>query len=359
MQTLIGIFFHFIGGAASGSFYIPFKKVRGWAWESYWIVGGLFSWLIVPPLAAWLTVPHFTEIIAQASAATFGWTFFWGLLWGVGGLLYGLGVRYLGMSLGNSVLLGFTSAFGALVPSIYYNIVPTAGKTSFHDLLSSHWGRIVLLGVVLCLAGIFICGRAGVLKEKELSEEKKKESVEEFQLTKGLIICVLSGILSACFNYGIEAGSSMAATANQLWHQVHPEVSTKFLYQNNVTYIVLLWGGLTTNFIWCMVLNARNKTFGDYTNRKVPLANNYFFAALAGTTWFLQFFFYGMGESRLGNGASSWILHMAFIILVANLWGIALKEWKGVSPRTRVTITTGIIAILLSVMLVGYGNSLK
>jgi L-rhamnose-H+ transport protein len=359
MQTLFGVFFHFIGGAASGSFYIPFKKVRGWAWETYWIVGGLFSWLIIPPLAAWLTVPHFTEIIRQAAPAALGWTFFWGLLWGVGGLLYGLGVRYLGMSLGNSVLLGFTSAFGALVPAIYYNLVPTAGKTSFHDLFSSHWGRIVLAGVALCLAGIYICGRAGMLKEKELPEEKKKESVQEFNLTKGLIICTVSGILSACFNYGIEAGSSMAATANQLWHQVHPDVSTKFLYQNNVTYIVLLWGGLTTNFVWCMVLNARNRTFGDYTNRKTPLANNYFFSALAGTTWFLQFFFYGMGESRLGNGASSWILHMAFIILVANIWGFALKEWKGVSPRTRMTITTGIIAILLSVMLVGYGNSLK
>ena len=359
MQTIFGVIFHFIGGAASGSFYIPFKKVRGWAWESYWIVGGLFSWLIIPPLAAWLTVPHFREIIAQAAPATLAWTFFWGLLWGIGGLMYGLGVRYLGMSLGNSVLLGFTSAFGALVPSIYYNFVPTAGKTSFSELLGSSWGRIVLAGVVLCLAGIYLCGRAGVLKEKELPEEKKKESVEEFQLTKGLIICTVSGILSACFNYGIEAGSPMAAAANELWKQVHPGAVTKFLYQNNVTYIVLLWGGLTTNFIWCMILNARNRTFGDYTNKRAPLANNYFFAALAGTTWFLQFFFYGMGESRLGNGASSWILHMAFIILVANLWGIALKEWKGVSRQTRVTITAGIVVILLSVMLVGYGNSLK
>ena len=220
MQTLFGIFFHFIGGAASGSFYIPFKKVRGWAWESYWIVGGLFSWLIVPPLAAWLTVPHFTEIIRQASAAAFGWTFFGGSCGGSGGCCMGWGCGTWGCRLGNSVLLGFTSAFGALVPSIYYNFVPTPGKTSFHDLLSSHWGRIVLAGVALCLAGIYICGRAGVLKEKELPEEKKKESVQEFNLTKGLIICTVSGILSACFNYGIEAGSSMAATANQLWHQV-------------------------------------------------------------------------------------------------------------------------------------------
>jgi len=359
MQVIFGIIFHFIGGFASGSFYIPYKKVRGWAWESFWIIGGLFSWLIVPPLAAWLTVPHFGEIISATAGVTLRWTFFWGILWGIGGLMYGLGMRYLGMSLGNSVLLGFTSAFGALVPSIYYNIVPTPGKTTFSELLTTSWGRIVLAGVVLCLLGIYICGRAGVLKEKELPEEKKKESIKEFNLVKGLVVCTISGILSACFNYGIEAGGPMAEMANNFWKAAHPDATTNFLYQNNVTYIVLLWGGLTTNFVWCMILNAKNKTFGDYTNTKAPLANNYFFSALAGTIWFLQFFFYGMGESRLGNGASSWILHMAFIILVANLWGVVLKEWKGVSARTRFTITTGIVVILLSVILVGYGNSMK
>lgn len=359
MQVIFGIIFHFIGGVASGSFYMPYKKVRGWSWESYWIVGGLFSWLVIPPLAAWLTVPHFSEIIAQADMSTIGWTFVWGMLWGIGGLMYGLGMRYLGMSLGNSVLLGFTSAFGALVPSIYYNIVHTPGKTTFSELLTSSWGRIVLTGVALCLTGIYICGRAGVLKERELPEEKKKESIKEFNLVKGLIVCTVSGILSACFNYGIEAGTPMAEVANHFWKAANPQATTEFLYQNNVTYIVLLWGGLTTNFIWCMILNARNRSFGDYTNKKTPLTRNYFFAALAGTVWFLQFFFYGMGESRLGNGASSWILHMAFIILVANLWGVALKEWKGVSMKTRITITSGIIIIFLSVLLVGYGNSLK
>src|ERR1700742_4237230 len=143
-------------------------------------------------------------------------------------------MRYLGMSLGNSVLLGFTSAFGALVPAIYYNFVPTAGQTSLSDLLGSSWGRIVLAGVALCLVGIYICGRAGVLKEKELPEEKKKESIREFNLTKGLTVCIISGILSACFNYGIEAGSPMAHAANEFWRQSHPGATTEVLYQNNV-----------------------------------------------------------------------------------------------------------------------------
>ena len=222
MQVILGIIFHFIGGFASGSFYIPYKKVKGWHWESYWIVGGLFSWLIVPPLAAWLTIPGFSKIISQTSVIYFLVDIFLGMLWGIGGLTYGLGVRYLGMSLGNSVLLGFTSAFGALVPSIYYNFHPTEGKTTFNDLLTTSWGRIVLVGVVVCLIGIYICGRAGVLKEKELPEEKKKESVKEFNLVKGLIVCIISGILSACFNFGIEAGTAMAEVANQLWKAANP-----------------------------------------------------------------------------------------------------------------------------------------
>src|SRR4030095_13581536 len=159
-----------------------------------------------------------------------------------------------------------------------------------------------------------------MLEEKELSEEDKKKSVAEFSLVKGLTVAIFSGIMSACFNFGIEAGKPMAEAA----------VAAGFnpLYQNNVTYVILLWGGLMTNFIWCMILNARNKTFHDYANPNSPLLRNYLFSAMAGTTWFLQFFFYGMGESKLGNGASSWILHMAFIILTANMWGIVLREWK-------------------------------
>ena len=351
MQAIIGTFFHFIGGFASGSFYMPFKKVRGWHWESYWIIGGAFSWLIVPPLAAWLTVPGFSDVIQSASSNTIRYTILFGILWGIGGLTYGLGVRYLGMSLGNSVVLGFCSAFGALVPSIYYNFYPTPGKTTFNDLLTTGWGQIVLAGVIVCLIGIYICGRAGMRKEKELSSEDKQKSISEFNLAKGLTVAIFSGIMSACFNFGIEAGKPMAEEAVALG--MNP------LFKNNVTYVVLLWGGLATNFIWCMLLNIRNKSFGDYTNDNTPLAKNYLMSAFAGTAWYLQFFFYGMGESKLGNDASSWILHMAFIILVANGWGIVLKEWSGVSRKTKNTITIGIITIILSVILVGYGNSIK
>src|SRR3954471_14820518 len=143
MQAILGVIFHFLGGFASGSFYIPYKKVKGWAWESYWIVGGLFSWLIVPPLAAWLTIPHFSEIISQSGGAVLGYTFLFGILWGIGGLTYGLGVRYLGVSLGSSIILGLCMVFGSLIPSIYYYFSGTAGKDTITTIAGSNWGIYV------------------------------------------------------------------------------------------------------------------------------------------------------------------------------------------------------------------------
>ncbi len=358
MGIILGVLFHFIGGFASGSFYMPYKKVKGWSWESFWIVGGMFSWLIVPPIAAYLTIPGFVDIIQNSSTYVLGTTFFMGLLWGIGGLTYGLGVRYLGVSLGSSIILGLCSLFGAIIPSIYYQFNPTEGKDTFHDLISTTWGQFVIVGLLICIIGIVISGKAGGMKDKEIGSAHIDASGSEFKLGKGLVLAIISGVLSACFSFGIEAGTSMGITANDIWKAAHPGEG-EFLFRNNVIFVVILWGGLTTNFIWCMILNARNKSFEDYSNKKSPLLKNYLLCALGGTMWFLQFFFYGMGESKMGNGASSWILHMSFIILVANMWGLILKEWKGVSKKTTATIIIGIATIILSVLVVGYGNSLK
>jgi L-rhamnose-H+ transport protein len=197
------------------------------------------------------------------------------------------------------------------------------------------------------------------MKDKNLVDAGKADpSNTEYKIGLGLVVSIISGILSACFAFGIDAGKDMADQANEIWKSTHPGEG-EFLFQNNVTYILIMWGGLTTNLIWCMILNFRNKTFSNYTDTTKPLLANYFFSALAGTTWFMQFFFYGMGESKLGNGASSWILHMAFIILIANTWGLILKEWNGVKRQTLATVIAGILLIILSVVIVGYGNALK
>lgn len=348
MQVLIGVLFHFIGGFASGSFYIPFKRVVGWAWESYWIIGGFFSWIIVPLIVAFATVPNFIAILNETERTVLITVYIMGVLWGIGGLTFGLAMRYLGMSLGMSIALGYCSVFGALIPPIYRDLFTNSSTDTFSNMVTSASGLIVLLGICICLFGIYLCGWAGYRKESELTEESKKTSIKEFNLWKGIAVATVSGILSACFNFGIEAGQPMA--------DLNVSKGNNPLFQNNSTFVVLLWGGMTTNLIACIYLNTRNKTFGDYFNIKTPLLQNYFFSALAGITWFLQYFFYGMGESKLGNGASSWILHMASIILVSNMWGIILNEWRGVTKSTFRIIVAGIVMIIASVVLVGIGN---
>ncbi|PRD54201.1 L-rhamnose/proton symporter RhaT [Sphingobacterium gobiense] len=357
MNALAGVLFHFIGGFASGSFYVPYKKVKGWSWESMWILGGLFSWIIVPPLAAWLTIPNFGDIIREAGTSTLGYTYLFGLLWGIGGLTYGLGVRYLGVSLGSSVMLGLSMVFGSLMPAIYYFFNQSPGKHSIDYFFTTNAGICVMIGLVVCIVGIYLCGRAGFLKERSLAT-LSAEAKSGYNFGVGIVVAIVSGVLSACFNFGIEAGKPMADVANQIWKAANPNEG-EFLYQNNVSYVVILWGGFTTNVIWCLYLLAKNKTFSDYTKKTAPLRKNLLLCALAGTTWYLQFFFYGMGESRLGNGASSWILHMAFIILIANAWGVVLKEWKGVNKSTYTAIIAGIVTIILSICIVGFAKTLE
>lgn len=362
MNALLGVIFHFLGGFSSGSFYLPYKKVKGWKWETFWLIGGIFSWIIVPPLAAFLTIPDFWTIIRNERSSILGFTFLFGALWGIGGFMYGLGVRYLGVALGSSIMLGLTMVIGSLVPSVFYEFSPQAGKDSIGLMISSSWGKMVLLGLFVCIIGIVISGKAGVMKDKELqhgSADPHGIPVKtEYKFGLGLTVAVISGILSACFNFGLEAGKPMAHVANEAWKIAHPGQG-EFLFQNNVTYIVVLWGGMASNLIGCLFLSIKNKSYSDYIKKDVPVAKNIMFCALAGTMWFLQFFFYGMGESKMGNGPSSWILHMAFIILIANLWGVIIKEWKGVSGKTISTIVAGMIVMFLSILIVGYGNSLR
>jgi len=347
---LLGVILHFIGSFASGSFYIPYKKVRGWAWESYWITGGLVSWLIVPLIAAQLTVPGWVDILRNADTSTLLWTYVFGVLWGIGGLTFGLTMRYLGLSLGMSLIMGLTSALGALMPALYRDLFTTETEGTLTSMLASQGGHWVLWGVAVSLLGIAVCGKAGLIKEREVSQAVKLASVSEFALGKGMLVAVISGVLSACFSYGISAGRPLAAAA--------VEHGANSLFQNNVTFMVIMWGGLTTNGIWCLWLNWRNRTFHDYTDRSAPLLRNYLLVAIAGTLWFLQFFFYGMGESRLQNDAGSWVLHMSFIIIVSNCWGLYFREWHGTSAANKGVLIAGIAVILGAIAMVGYGSYL-
>ena len=353
----LGVTLHLIGGLCSAVFYLPYRKVKDWAWESYWLAGGVFSWIIAPWVVASLAVPNLLTILREAPLKSALWSYFFGALWGIGGLSFGLTVRYLGLALGTSMALGYCAAFGTLLPPIFHREIG--------GVIESTSGRIVLLGVVVALVGIFISGMAGMSKERELPEKEKKAAIREFSFVKGVWVATFCGILSACMNFGFEAGKPIADIA--LRHGA-PD-----LWQNLPVLIIVLAGGFTTNFIWCLALNIRHRSGSDYfaarklatsdnpaaRDNSVPLLANYLLCAVAGTTWYLQYFFYGMGTTRMGKfNFSSWTLHMASIIIFGTLVGLSLSEWKGVSQRTRRLMVCGLIVLVASTFVIGYGNYL-
>jgi len=390
----LGVFFHWLGGLASGSFYVPYKGVKHWAWETYWLAGGFFSWIIAPWILASFLTKDLLAVLGQAPTSALFWAFFFGLLWGVGGLTFGLTMRYLGLSLGMAMVLGLCAAFGTLMPPIFRG-------EFMNQVVGTSSGRVILFGIFVCLAGITAAGLAGISKERVMTPEQQRTAIREFDLRKGIGVAVLSGVMSACFAYGLAAGDPIKTLTLQ-----H---GTAKLWQGLPVLIVVLVGGFLTNFIWCLILLMRNKTGYQFFDSKIrvdgpkneaiietavdapsrevvehigsshrgqtqaavmveapaplqvqaPMLRNYLLCALAGTTWYFQFFFYTMGESQMGRyGFSSWTLHMASIIIFSSLWGIGFKEWKGAGTRAASLLTLALFLLVASTVIVGYGNYL-
>ena len=339
MNSILSILLMAIGSICAASFYVPIKKIKGWSWESYWIVQGVFSWLLVPVLFAWLTVPSGTlgSILGQSPASAKWWAVFYGALWGVGGLTFGLSMRYLGVALGQSIALGLCAGIGTLVPPL------VSGQNLFGDRA----GILMLIGVSISLAGIAIIGYAAGLKSKNLTEEQKREAVKEFALKKGILIAILAGVMSACFSFGLTKGQPIKDLALSM--------GTNPLFAKNPVIIFVTLGGFFTNLIYCVFLNVKNKTYRDYVSvSPAILLNNLLFTAIGGTLWYFQFFFMGMGESLLPASmvAFAWSILMSMNIAFSNIWGIFLNEWKGAGRKTVTVLVIGIVILVLSTFVI-------
>ena len=335
MKTLLALLIIAIGSLGQSSSYVPINKVRNWSWECFWLIQGCFAWLIFPWLGAVCSLPDNLSLIALYSSVPVWKSILYGSLWGIGGLTFGLSMRYLGVALGQSIALGTCSAFGTLLPALF------AGT----DLLHGQ-GLILLVGVCITLAGITIIGYAGSLRTRGLSEEEQREAIKDFALTKGLLVALLAGVMSACFALGLDAGQGIrdnmaAAGANNL------------LAGLPVILLVTV-GGFLTNAIYCLYQNTKNRTFKEYVQISAgDKVNNILFCALAGLLWYSQFFGLELGKSLMTDTpvllAFSWCILMSLNILFSNLWGLVLHEWKGAKPITLVVLGIGLMVLLFSV----------
>lgn len=332
MNTLFGLLIIAVGSFCQSSSYVPINKVKEWSWESFWLTQGLFAWLLFPLLGALLAVPEGSSLGAVFAAAPTAAlkAAGYGMLWGVGGLTFGLSMRYLGVALGQSISLGTCAGFGTLLPALFGGTNLLEGK-----------GLILLLGVCITLAGIAVIGYAGSLRARNMSDEEKRAAVKEFALTKGLMVALLAGVMSACFNLGLDAGQELRTAG------MNP------LFASLPATLAVTLGGLATNAVYCLCQNARNRTFGDYGKTHL-WGNNLLFCALAGGLWYSQFFGLAVGQSFFEAGsvvaAFAWCILMALNVTFSNVWGILLKEWRGVGRRTIAVLVAGLALLIFSLV---------
>lgn len=337
MGTIIGLIIIAIGAMCQSSSYVPINRIKEWSWESYWVVQGVFAWLLLPLLGASLAVPAGESLLGLfASVPSFNlWmTVFFGVLWGIGGLTFGLSMRYLGVALGQSIALGTCAALGTIMGPVLMNVFfPELG--ALESLTFA-----VVLGVVVTLVGIAVIGVAGSMKAATLSEEEKKIAVRDFNFPKGLAIALLAGFMSGCFNVGLEFGKDINFGS-----------LTDPMFRTLPATLLVTIGGFFTNAVYCFWQNQRNGTWSDYGKAEV-WKNNLFFCLLAGALWYSQFFGLSLGRSFFEAGGAldtlSFCILMALNVVFSNVWGVLLGEWKGCSKATIAVLVVGIVVLIAS-----------
>ena len=372
MNLIVGLTMLILGGVSAGSCYTPFRRVQGWAWESLWTVQGLVAWLLLPLLLALLATPHLWQVLGAVPASTLWYTYLFGFLWGIGGLAWGIAVRYIGIALGFTIATGFLSSLGTLVPII--------AEGRLHEMLHSGSGKITLLSVAVSLLGIILCGRAGILRDREKqARPEPAEGPADQQTTtlslskggqhfkKGILIAFLAGVLAACFAFGIDTGAPIRDKAIEL--------GASPIWATSPVFFIELLGGITINLGFCIWMHFRHHSFGDYAHTtqtasqpstvalglpKGQLSTNYAFSALAGALWYLQFIFYGMAAFYMGRyNFTNWSIHMSFMVVASNLWGFYYREWSGVSAKTFRTNITGIVILVIAGIIMGIASYMK
>ncbi|MFI1744127.1 L-rhamnose/proton symporter RhaT [Thalassobellus sediminis] len=345
-NSLIGTLLHAVGGISAASCYLPSTKTKGWSWNTYWLAQSIFAWLVMPMLLAWLTVPDFFSIMAEAPSKPFWMAFLLGGIYGFGGMSFGKAINHIGYSLTYTIAIGISAVIGTVMPLMVFG--------GFQDFFTKPGGSIVLLGMLLSILGVVICGWAGFKKEKDISSEKLNKT--GFNMMLGLALSIIAGVLSGVFNLSLEFGQPIAdmAAENGAGH-----------FEGNAKLVVSTLGCFVVNFIWYLVLSFKQNTIKEFFPKKntaieVPKSNllrNWFLSSLTGMLWCLQFFFYGLGHVKMGEFQfASWVLHMSMLIFFSYIVGVIMKEWKHVKKETYAILVIGLVVLIVSFCVTSYGS---
>ena len=342
MKTLFGLILIFVGAFSSGSFAVPFGGIKGWKWENYWLSTGLFSFVLIPIIVCLLLVNNFVGLITIIPFYELSTIFILGAIYGIGSLTFGLSMRYLGLSLGYALSLGLMAAIGTLVP-------PSLDGR-FDLLINTFNGNMVLLGILISLVGIAGIAIAGYQKDQYNSNKEKNEA-NEFDFKKGVIAALLTGVLASAMSLGIEKGAGVSKLAELN--------GTAPLFSGNPTMLIMLLGTFVTTLLWCTYLMIKNKTIVEFKKQSFNISiKNLAMTALAGVLWYVQFIFFGMGKSMLGQFTfAAWGILMAFTIVIAMFWGLFKGEWKGIPSKTRMTMFISLGVIIIGTFIIGIFNS--
>jgi L-rhamnose-H+ transport protein len=344
-NIFFGLILIAMGAFSSGSFAIPFTKIKGWQWESYWLIYSIGAYIIFPFIACLIFVPEFVSIYKAIPTGILLKVFLLGVIYGIGNLSFGLSLRYLGISLGYALSLGLMLAIGTLIPPLI------DGRLSI--MIARSGGHLLITGVLVACCGITLSGWAGFLKDKRISTSEKQKNISEFNFLKGFFAAILVGITGSAMSLGFEQGLPMAEYAENAG--VNP------LFTTMPVMLLLLSGTLITTIIWCIYLGLRNNTLQNYIKAETSaaLSLNYLFALSAGFLWFIQFLLYGMGKSKMGPFTfTSWGILMALTIVFATLWGLYRKEWKGAPLKVYIIMIISLLIIIISSYIIGISGSI-
>ncbi len=344
-SIFLGILLIATGAFSAGSFAVPFGKIKGWKWETYWMVFSMGAYILFPLIACLIFVPGFKSILQASPASALISAFLLGAVYGIGNLSFGLALRYLGLSLGYALSLGLMLAIGTLIPPMITGRLQVMMETS--------GGSLLLSGVVVACIGITLSAWAGILKDKAISDVNKKLSIGEFNLIKGILAAVLVGFTGSALALGIEKAIPI--------DEISVQQGVSPLFTILPVMMVILGGTFVTTMIWCIFLGLKNKSVPDYVSAesRTILVKNYLFGLLAGLLWFSQFIVYGMGKSKMGPFTfTSWGILMALTIVFATVWGLLRREWKGVSRTVYVLMIVSLLIIIVSSFMIGISGSI-